>query len=280
MKKLLMATDLTARSDRALQRALALARDFGCELKIIHVLDETILESVTLQKEAAAREVMGRQLHSLPLAQDLAISTEVVRGHDFADILRSATEFDADLIVLGIHRHTTREMFRGTTAERVVRHGRQPVLVVKDTVVASYRRALVPVDLSPHAEAAIALASRLVPKGEVNLLHVAHRPYTAFLGRETQGQLIQGERARVTAELESRVKRQCEALGENAPRFTTLLREGDVRRVIREQISSLAPDLVVVGTHGRPVLAEAIIGSVAEDLLADAPVDVLAVKAL
>ena len=278
MKRLLMATDLAARSDRALQRALALARDFGSELKIVHVVDETFLEAITLKHEAAARAAIDEQLRSLLPAKDVAISTEVIRGHDFADILQAATDFGAELVVLGIHRHTTRGMFRGTTAERVVRHGSQPVLVVKDAVVASYRRALVPVDLSPHARAAMALAARLVPKGEVHLIHAAHRPYTAFLGRDTQNQLIRDERARITAELTRNVQALCAGLGGEAPNFTTLRREGDVRQVIHEQVATVKPDLIVVGTHGRTGIAHAIIGSVAEDLLADAPVDVLAVK--
>ena len=278
MKKILMATDLTSRSDRALQRAIALARDFGSELKIVHVVDETFLEAITLKHEAAARAAIDDQLRALPLTKDVAISTEVIRGQDFADILQAATHFGAELVVLGIHRHTTREMFRGTTAERVVRHGSQPVLVVKDAVGGSYRRALVPVDLSPHARAAMATAARLVPRGEVHLIHAAYRPYTVYLGRDMQNQLIRDERARIKAELTSLMEELCAGLGSEAPSFTTLLREGDVRGVIREQVTTVKPDLVVVGTHGRTGLANAIIGSVAEDLLPDAPVDVLAVK--
>lgn len=280
MKKLLMATDLSARSDRALQRAIALAHDFGAELKIVHIVDETFLEAITLQHEAAAKAAIAEQLRSLPLATEVALATEVIRGLDFANILQAATDFGADLVVLGIHRHATREMFQGTTAERVIRHGRQPVLVVKDAVVSSYRSALVPVDLSPHAQAAMTMAARMVPKGEVHLVHAAHRPFTAFLGRDTQNQLIRDERARITGELTRQVGELSASLGDAAPRFTTVLREGEIRRVIREQVSSIKPDLLVVGTHGRTGIAHAIIGSVAEDLLADAPVDVLAVKAI
>jgi len=203
----------------------------------------------------------------------------VIRGLDFADILQAATDFGVDLVVLGIHRHATREMFQGTTAERIIRHGMQPVLVVKDAVLASYRKALVPVDLSPHAQAAIKMAAGMVPKGEVHLVHAAHRPFAAFLGRDTQNQLIRDERARISGELTRQIEALSASLGDAAPRFTTVLREGDIRRVIREQVSTIQPDLLVVGTHGRTGVAHAIVGSVAEDLLADAPVDVLAVKA-
>lgn len=280
MKKILMATDLTARSDRALQRAVMLAHEFAAELKIVHVVDESLLEAITLQHEATARSAIAAQVAALPSAAGLSISQEVVRGFEYSDILARAVDFEAELIVLGIHRHKTRELFQGTTAERVVRYGALPVLVVKDAPREAYRRVLVAADLSEHSHAAMALAARLAPKGDVYLLHAAYRPFTAFLGRETQNQLISGERARISAEIDQVTQRLASELGAAAPRFEILLKEGDVRRVIRDHVAALKPDLLAVGTHGRTGLAHLIIGSVAEDLLADAPVDVLAVKAI
>lgn len=210
----------------------------------------------------------------------MTIAREVARGLDCCEIIRRAEEHGFDLIVLGIHRHKTRQMFQGTTAERVVRYGARPVLVVKDAVTGPYRRALVAVDLSTHAQAAIGVAARLAPRGHVYVVHAAHRPFTAFLGHDTQNQLISEERAIVTAALEGSMNQLSRELGDAAPRFEVVLREGEVRRVIREQVADLKPDVLAVGTHGRTGIAHAIIGSIAEDLLADAPVDVVAVKAV
>lgn len=279
MKKILMATDLSGRSDRALQRAVMLAHEFAAQLKILHVVDESLLEAITLQHEAAAKEAIAAQVAALPLAAGLSISQDVIRGFDYCDISVRAAEFEAELVVLGIHRHKTRELFQGTTAERVVRYGTLSVLVVKDAPRKAYERILVAADLSAHSHAATAMAARMAPKGEIYLLHAAHRPFTAFLGRETQNELIRGERARISAEIEKTTRALASELGTGAPRFEILLKEGPVQRVIRDQVAALKPDLLAVGTHGRTGLAHAIIGSVAEDLLADAPVDVLAVKA-
>jgi nucleotide-binding universal stress UspA family protein len=58
-----------------------------------------------------------------------------------------------------------------------------------------------------------------------------------------------------------------------------VLRRGAVGEVLREQIATLKPDLLVVGTHGRTGVAGAVLGSVATGLLSDPPCDVLAVKA-
>ena len=48
---------------------------------------------------------------------------------------------------------------------------------------------------------------------------------------------------------------------------------------ITRAVERFAPDLLVVGTHGRTGVAHALLGSVAGTLLADPPVDVLAVRA-
>jgi universal stress protein E len=56
-------------------------------------------------------------------------------------------------------------------------------------------------------------------------------------------------------------------------------KEGEIRPVIRELVPVLNPDILGVGTHGRTGIAHAIIGSIAADLLASEPVDVLATKA-
>lgn len=279
MKKILMATDLSARSDRALQRAATIADETCAALEVIHIVDESLRETAAFQRESAARDVIAQQVGAIPFGGRLTISQKVIRGLDYNGIIQRAEEFGADLVVLGIPRHDAPQLFQGTTAERVVRYGTRPVLVVKDSVRGPYRRALVAVDLSTHAQAAIAMAARLVPGGKVHLVHAAHRQFTAFLDRDTQNQLIRDELARVAAVLDSSIQTLSSQLGPTAPRFEVVLREGEVSRVIREQVAALKPDFLAVGTHGRTGIAHAIIGSIAEDLLASAPVDVLAVKA-
>lgn len=279
MKRIVLATDLSARSDRAMHRAVVLARDLGAELTVMHIVDDSLLDAIALQHEAAARAAIAQQVALIPGAEGLSISQKVVRGVDYRDISVLAAELGADLIVLGIHRHSSRELFRGTTAERVIRLGTLPVLVVKDAVKAAYRRIMVAVDLSEHSHAAVSLAASLAPKGELRLLHACHRPFTAFLGRESQNALVAGERARITHEIGLLTQKLASQLGDAAPSFEIVLHEGDVCRVIREQVAAWQPDLLAVGTHGRTGLGRALIGSIAEDILTEAPVDVLAVKA-
>jgi len=279
LKKILVATDLSARSDRALQRALTLAYERQAELEILHVVDDTWPQKIIEQHEASAGRGIVEQIAALPASRDVRFSTTVVRGQDYREIIRRSEEIGADLIVLGVHRTALRELFRGTTAERVLRLGRKPVLVVKDPVARSYRRVLVGADLSVHSRRAISVAAELAPSGEFLLVHATHVPFIGFLGRESTEALVRDEQREFEAALEKEIRELKERLGTSAPNFKTAVMEGPVSAVIRAKMEEFQPDLIAVGTHGRTAISGLVLGSIAEDLLAEAPVDVVAVKA-
>ncbi len=279
MKKILMATDLSARSDRALQRAFTLAQDLGAALEVLHIVDDALPGAVAVRQKQAADDAIKEQLDAMSTGASIKLTSNVVVGQDYSDILREALEHGADVIVLGIHRHSTLDLFRGTTVERIVRFGSVPVLVVRDVVSAPYRRVLVPVDLSQHSRAAMSFAAALVPGGEVHLVHCTHEPFRGFLGAQTLRQHVREEQAQFSKSLDEEVAELARNLGGAAPKFKSMMRTGGVGEVIRDELDRLKPDLLALGTHGRSGLAHAIVGSVAESLLADAPVDVVAVKA-
>ncbi len=279
MKRILVASDLTVRSDRALQRALALAVKFQAELKAVHIIDETLTGAIAEKHLEAARHALTAQIDAAGGQNGAIVSQEVITGVDYRDIAGRAQEWGADLVVLGVHRHATRELFKGTTSERVVRYGTCPVLIVKDTVAGPYQSALVAADLSSHSLAAIRTASQLVPVGQVLIVYAAHRPFNAFLSRAAQDQMIRSQHAYFSGEIGAFIRRLAAELGEAVPEFTFIMTEGEIETVMRRLAEEHKPDLIAVGTHGRAAFAQAILGSVAESLLAETPCDVLAVKA-
>lgn len=280
MKKILMATDLSARSDRALQRALQLASQHAANLEIIHVVDDSLPDEIALLQQETAQRAIEDQVASASLVKTVSPTTRVVYGEGYSDILQQANNFGAELIILGIHRHTLIELFRGTTVERLVRFGNTPVLVVTNPVTGPYRRILAPVDLSTHSRAAVALAANLAPRGEIHLIHATHEPFKGFLGRDSRREIVRSEQSEFSNLLERDLAHLASELGDAAPHFELAMKVGGVHKVVRDQVDHLKPDLIAIGTHGRTGVAHAILGSVAEDLLADAPVDILAVKAL
>jgi len=185
------------------------------------------------------------------------------------------------MIVLGVHREDAfKDMFRGTTAERVIRAGNVPALLVKDRVSGPYRRIMVGVDFSVYSRRAVEFAVKFVPSGEFHLVHAYDVPFKGFLhGHDTVREFSKQQQAQFQQMIDGEMATFLASLDAKAPKLERVMQEGTVREVIHQQISRLMPDLLVIGTHGRTGVAHAFLGSVAEDLLRDPPCDVLAVKA-
>jgi nucleotide-binding universal stress UspA family protein len=279
VKKLLIATDLSARSDRALRRAVSLAQRLGASLEILHVVDDTVPSSIVDQYEEAAKSTIGQLLAVIPEAAGVKPQLEFVRGQAYEAIMQRATRIDAELIVLGITRHTAFELFRGTTAERIIRLGDLPVLMVKDPPGDDYARVLVATDNSPAATRAVGCALAIAPGAEFRLLHVIHVPFKGLLGSEAVRQMRAEQEQHFMDTLRKEIHGLATKLAMDPPKTTTLVQEGEIHDAIRGQVAQFKPTLLALGTHGRAGLRHALIGSVAEDMLSDPPADILVAKA-
>jgi nucleotide-binding universal stress UspA family protein len=283
-KRILAATDLSARSDRALARAVQLAQQHKAQLTVLHVVDEELPELVQTRLAAAAETEIEACLDKLGVRTGAEVTVCVLSGRDYQDILKAAEADACNLIVLGRHRDETADRpLRGTTMERVIRQGVHPILVVADRADGPYRTVIVGVDFSIFSRFAVRAALALAPDASFRVVHAFQTPFEGFLpGRDTHRQIAaqHGDAlARLMdEELESLVG--AESVGPaQAQRIERILRSGEVTSVLRSEAASAEPDLLVIGTHGRVGLAHAVLGSVAESLLNRPPCDVLAVKA-
>lgn len=281
MKRLLIATDLSRRSDRALNRAFALSDELKAQLVVLHVVDEELPSSVADRLKAAAETAIDDRLDSSPMLKRKDITRKVVFGTGAKSILKEAAESEADLIIMGMHRDTSLgDFFLGTTVERVVRRGSNPVLVVKDRVKGPYRQVLVGIDFSVYSRRAVEFAVKFVPRGEIFLVHAFDVPFKGFRsGQSILDQVTKNQQEKMDAMLEEEMQAFLASFPSPPTGLKRTMLEGTVGEVIAGQVAVLRPDLLVVGTHGRTGVAHALLGSVAGDLLSDPPCDVLAVKA-
>jgi nucleotide-binding universal stress UspA family protein len=279
MKRLLLATDLSSRAERALDRAVRLARQHQAELRVLSVVEGDRPANLVDAERAEAERVVSGRLQTAGEAKP-ASSISVVAGKPFVEILREAASWPADLIVIGMHQaDVLQDMFRGTTAERIIREGHIPTLVVRKDAAEDYRRIVVGIDFSVHALRAAQCAFRLAPEAQFHLVHSFLSPFPHFLygsvraeAREVHTQAM--DRA-VNEELTTFVAR----FGDQVPPLNRLVVHGMAQEVLLASASQLDADLLVAGTHGRAGIAHAALGSVAEDLLLQAPCDVLVAKA-
>lgn len=280
-KRLLAATDLSLRSQRAVQRAALLSRQLAAELCLLHVVDDdqpaTIVKDEVRQREA----VLAGQAALLRAAAGTPPRAMVVTGGPFRRITATAREMHADLIVLGSHRRRIlRDVFVGTTVERVVRTGGRPVLMVNAEPETSYRTALVLTDLSRASAHAIRSARSLglLDDVEVTVLHVFEPLVKAMmLFASIQRERIEAEVAREAADVQRRLGSFLDALDLGAVRPCVRLEQGPVFQTIRRVVERDRPDLLVIGTRGLTGIKRALLGSVADAVLRGIERDILAV---
>jgi universal stress protein A len=143
MTKILYPTDFSDLSLVALKYAKSFAEQFSAELHCIHVLDEAYQYWLMLGPDGVPAGPNITQL--VNTAQDQMndfikthlsdipkLTTKVITGRPFVEIIQYAREEDIDMIVLATHgRSGLKHVLMGSVAERVVRKAPCPVLSVR-----------------------------------------------------------------------------------------------------------------------------------------------------
>jgi nucleotide-binding universal stress UspA family protein len=281
-RRLLLATDLSSRCDRALDRAVELTRRWKAELTAVHALEQE-------PAFADARERRKRFWHTdqdrtLAIAKQLRAdilddgveAAVVVEEGDPADVVvRTAEASDASLIITG---HARAEPFGrlllGATVERLARQAAAPLLVVRNRVRGPYRRVVVATDLSPASAQAVTTAAALFGEAQLTLLHAYQAPFGGLAS--AQGSEAAGAR---TAREEAEGFLASVVLPDPIRASIKLLVEaGRPEGVLCDYVSQQDVDLVVVGRRGRSVVADLLLGSTAHLLLDILPCDVMVVN--
>lgn len=270
---ILFASDLSEPSRAALRRAGELKRQLGARLTVLHVVEAGLSRQLAERRCREAMEILEQHMADVVDAEARHVAVEVLRGERFATILEQAEARGADLIVLGdTKKRRWKELFGGTTLERVPRLSAQPVLVAGHGGNEPYRRLLAAFDASPAAGKALRLALTIASEAECRIVHAAETPVLAqFMTRQAGDALaanaIKGVRSSLLHELER--------AGPLRRRPDLQIVEGNAHFVIPDQMRDFTPDLLALGTHARGSTATALLGSFARDLLTAASCDVL-----
>lgn len=281
MKKIMLATDFSERSDRALRRATLLARQFGASLLIVHVVDDDQPRRIVDGERDMASALLRELRSTVQNVDGVPCETRVVLADPFAGIVRAVEEGAPDLLVIGAHRRQAlRDVFVGTTAERTIRSVTCPLLMVNAPPVGSYGHVMLATDMSEGAERAAKACAGLGIAGDadISVLHVfdapaVHLTMSLTMPEDEKQTYIEGQRKEAARGLSAFVK----SVGWRSPRQVVRQMRATRAEEILTAASEAAADLIVVGTHGRSGFARFFIGSVAEEVLRKADRDVLAV---
>ncbi|MCC6984487.1 MAG: universal stress protein [Bauldia sp.] len=279
-KRILIATDLSARCDRALDRAISLAKAWGADLTAVHALER---HSPFYDEDLQERLPSWRQKDPAAIVQgefrrDVAgtgIATVVERGDPVEVILRAAQATNADLIVTGLARdETLGRLLLGSTVDSLVRRSRIPLLIVKRRPRHAYSEILVATDLSESSRHALRTAMAFFPGQKLDIFNAYDAPLAGMTGDPANYR--DEHRSVVLADLERFVAET--GVPDARRRFGLLADPGDPVSLIHQYVADRGADLVVLGTHGRSAVFDVLLGSTAKAILSALPCDALIVR--
>jgi nucleotide-binding universal stress UspA family protein len=149
-RKILVAVDGSAASNKGLAEALRLAKTERARLCILHVVNVYVVMASmggvapprdlgpALRESGERILARAKALAAKQRLKPVVVLREVLSGPAAESIVREAKKQRADLIVLGSHgRRGLRRLALGSDAEQVVRSAPVPVLVVRANGAAS-----------------------------------------------------------------------------------------------------------------------------------------------
>lgn len=279
--RVLLATDGGADAMGAVAVAAALTR-FHADVRALTVipfpptgisgLDPLAISEAEMRAdqyvESRTREAVQHQL-----ADQLAgVQPHFVQGRVVPTIVRSARDWEAAMILVGLNRHDLIDRLTGEeTALRVARSAAIPVLAVTPQAAPVPRRIVIAVDFSSASLRAARAALALAADGaRVTLAHVRPpaapaRPSPGDPRHYTSG--IAGG----LAQLQQRLVAPVGGI------LDTVTLTGDTVKELTAYASAEQADLIAVGSHRHSFVGRLILGGVTTDLLRDARHSVLVI---
>lgn len=287
LQTLLVATDLSAPSRHAAQRAAMLAQQAGARLELVHVLERGSLDELRRlfddDGEAAqgrvreqAREALSQLTSEVGETLGVSAGQHLLEGAVLDCIGMQAELLNAALLIIGARGASgMRAWLLGATAERLLGLTRRPILLVRQAPREPYRKVIVAVDCSPWSMQSIRLAQAVAPSARLILLHAYDVPFEGKMRLAgVDDDMIKRYAAKEHQEVFMRLKQSAREAGIPASWQQQVI-HGDAAAVILQQQEEEGADLIVLGKHGVGMVEELLLGSVTKHVLAEARCDTL-----
>lgn len=291
LQTIFCAVDFSETSDLALRHARALAGHHGSTLVLGHAVESLPIEPypppMTLEEgQAHVRRIAEERLDALAgelREEGLRVDTRIAVGPPGPQLVDLIRETEASLAVIGTRGQTgLQHLLLGSTAEHVVRRSLAPVLTIHPTdqqTIEKARRVVVPTDLSEDAEVALDAFLQLFPGDalpRVDLVYAdAPPPYLRSMSHELLAG--QGRTDERREEIEGHMAPLVQRLRERGFEVGLQVVDGSPVEAVTGLADVEGADLIVMSTHGRSAIANALLGRTAQRVVQRAPCPVLTV---
>lgn len=290
-KHVVAAIDLAGGATNVATHAAQLAAMNKATLHLVHVIEpapsslrrmlgkkDLMVHRRRLREEARAR--MTTIAEGLA-AKGQKVEVYVGNGKASKEVLNISAELKAGLIVAGAGvTEGTEWLFVGTTADRLIRNSKVPVLIVGTEGVHQLKRILVPTDFDRPDQGALRVACKIAmqSRGRVSLLHAFSQPSILHGYSGNVAALRREAKAHAKEEFDSFVKKTKLPEGSKTPhKILKACTDGvDAAEAIIADAMRLDMDIIVMALGGISFLESFMIGAVAERVIRNLPCSFLA----
>lgn len=265
-KKIVVSVDFTPSSEAAIAVAHKFAAMHGAEMVLVHAVEHAFAESIAdpahLERKREYSTKMLDKLVEQYNSVDVPVTRLLMEGKPYKEILKAASEINAEMIVMGTWgSHAIETGMIGSNVNKVVRSARIPVVTVtRKPEGENFSKILIAVD----------------PQFGIKELRHILQDYNRAYNPVVELVSIAASEKEVD-ELKNYLKKQSAALHEQGIKdvITTVRVGGIISDAILSYVKEGGHDMIWMETHGRHGISGWILGSITEEVLQYSPVPVM-----
>jgi len=170
---ILVPTDFSEVANNAMEHAIMVAKKYGNEILLLHIVEESFLGSLFGSKNSIKDGLVGQMLQEklddickkITTEHGIKAKAAIREGRIYKTILDVSKEIDCDSIIMGTNGAEGLEKIMGSNSSRVIAQSEFPVVVVKEKKIGEgYRNIVFPVDLTVESKQKVWWAMHLAKK--------------------------------------------------------------------------------------------------------------------
>lgn len=277
-RRILCATDLGARSRRAMQRTALLAQRMDAEALFVHAVSDKLSGRVLRTK--ASRTYSRLATECRLLMKQTPHEAMVQMGKPRDALIDAARDYKPDLIVMAPPKRRRLDALIGTTAEKIIRTTACSVLLAGTAPERDYERIILATDLTSTSQHVTRTAAEMgvLTDADIWIVHAMRPPHQDIANADdiddAEATLHHAE---LQAAVEHDVRRSLDEAGVDLERVRISAEPARPMHAIRDAMEQARPELLVIGVSRWFALKRMLIGSVADQVFRSANCDVLAI---
>lgn len=188
---ILVPTDFSEVAENALTHAIMIAKKYGNEIMLLHIIESSGISSIFGSKNSIKDGLIGQMLmdkinqHAADISKEhgVKVTTAIREGKIYATVLDVAGEIDCDSIVMGTNGADGLRQIIGSNSSRVIAQSEVPVVVVKEKPATpdGYKNIVLPIDLTTESKQKVWWAIHLAKKFNSQIHIIIEEEHDEFL---------------------------------------------------------------------------------------------------